>query len=166
MFDYQGYGKTPGNPTENGVKEDAKIVYDFLRYDEGYSPDQIIIYGNSLGSSIAAWLVDSLEEKPRYLVMQSSFSSYRDIVSDILHPILSHLCTLSFDSSAYVKSIGNTVPILIIHSPNDHLINIRHSKRLLDVNVNAKFYQITGTHNRPHLDDKFFEYFNTNVLGT
>ena len=165
MFDYSGYGKTPGKPTELGVKKDAMKVWRWLIDSKGYTPDQIVVYGNSLGSSIATWLVSVLDkEKPRQLVIQAGFCNYREIVGDLMHPLISYLCTISFDTASYLESIGDRVPVLIVHSPDDKLINIRHSKHLREKNPHAKFYQITGTHNNPGLDNKYFEYFCNECL--
>jgi len=45
IFDYRGFGKSTGRPTEKGVYEDAQAAKDFLLKNKGVSSDDLIIYG-------------------------------------------------------------------------------------------------------------------------
>jgi pimeloyl-ACP methyl ester carboxylesterase len=175
MIDYHGYGKTHGKSTENIVKDDALKAFNYLKYVHAYDPSNIIIYGNSLGASIGAWLTSTLVKKDEYvrrLIMQAGFCCYKHIALDTINTLTSFtmsnkmgkmakpLFSLSFNSEEYVKQIGNKVPILIMHSPNDEIINIKHSKKLRKCNSDADFYKINGTHNNLILDKQFMNYFN------
>lgn len=164
MFDYHGYGKTGGSSDEHIVKDDAMEVYKHLR--KSYDSNQIIIYGNSMGSSIAAWLAQELLSKgeyPKALIMQAGFCCFKHIVSDLFHPAITPFLTLSFNSEDYVKNIGNKIPVLIIHSKDDELIDFKHSKKLISQNPHAKFYEIKGDHNNPIYGDKFMDFLKSQL---
>src|SRR3989338_8252569 len=51
IFDYRGYGKSKGQPSEKGLYRDAKAAYDYL-LSMNIKPDQIIGYGESLGGTV------------------------------------------------------------------------------------------------------------------
>src|SRR5205085_10691450 len=56
LFDYRGYGKSEGTPTETSLYRDAEAVYEFATHELHTAPDDIVAYGESLGGPYAAWL--------------------------------------------------------------------------------------------------------------
>ncbi len=159
LFDYRGYGKSTGQPTEEGVYDDIHSVWNWL-IDQDVKPDSIVLYGYSLGSSIAAWLASRLadtDQKPRLLVMQAGFSCIKDIAGDLVPQWLTVLMQTRFSSTEYVRTIGNKIPIIISHSKHDEIINIRHKDRLVKANPHAQFQEIKGTHNEPRMGRKFLK---------
>ena len=60
-FDYRGYGDSSGRPTEAGTYLDAQAAYDWLTGAKGIPPEQIILFGRSLGGSIAAHLAGRVQ---------------------------------------------------------------------------------------------------------
>ena len=77
IFDYRGYGESEGRPSEEGSYLDAAASYKWLTEEKGLSPDDIIIFGRSLGGSVAAQLASRVEAKA--LVVESAFNSYEAI---------------------------------------------------------------------------------------
>ena len=53
IFDYRGYGRSTGTPTEVGFYQDALVCYDYLVHERHVSPERLIAFGRSLGSSVA-----------------------------------------------------------------------------------------------------------------
>ena len=53
IFDYRGYGKSSGRPSEKGLYTDGLAAYDYLIKERHMLPDQIIIFGRSLGAAVA-----------------------------------------------------------------------------------------------------------------
>ncbi|RMF62160.1 MAG: alpha/beta hydrolase, partial [Calditrichaeota bacterium] len=51
IFDYRGYGRSEGSPSENGIYLDAEAAYDYLR-SRGLRSERIIIFGRSLGGAV------------------------------------------------------------------------------------------------------------------
>lgn len=123
MIDYRGYGKSGGQPSEDGIYRDADAAYDYLL--KSHSARQIIVQGESLGTAVA---VDLASRRPcAAVVLEAPFTSGKDVASTVL-PIIGPLVTWSFDSQ---KKIGRIrAPILIIHGDRDEIIPTRLGQRL------------------------------------
>jgi abhydrolase domain-containing protein 12 len=52
-FDYRGFGKSTGSPSENGLLNDAEAIVDWALNTPGISPDRIVLLGHSLGTAVA-----------------------------------------------------------------------------------------------------------------
>lgn len=76
IIDYRGYGKSEGEVDEQNFYRDARMVYDRLR--ETYSADEIVIFGRSLGSGVAAQLASQVPSKA--LVLETPYKSIRDVI--------------------------------------------------------------------------------------
>ena len=83
--DYRGYGDSTGSPSEAGVVLDARTAWGWLR-SHGAPPENVLIIGNILGTTIAVQFVSELEaeqagkdevgrERPRGVVLLAPFSS-------------------------------------------------------------------------------------------
>jgi uncharacterized protein len=81
IFDYRGFGRSQGSPSENGTYLDAEAAWEYLVNVQHKLPSKIIIDGHSLGGAVAAEL--ALRENPGVLVIESSFTSVPDMGSDI-----------------------------------------------------------------------------------
>ena len=75
IIDYRGYGYSTGKPGENGVYADAEAAWNYLLAAKGFHRNQVVVFGRSLGGSVAAWL--SAKVQPAALIMESTFSSSR-----------------------------------------------------------------------------------------
>ena len=76
-FDYRGYGQSEGGPTVDGVVADAFAARTYLARTDGISEKAVILHGRDLGGAIAAQL--AAEESPRAMILESTYSSYRDL---------------------------------------------------------------------------------------
>jgi hypothetical protein len=145
IFDYRGYGQSEGKPTEQGTYLDAEAAWSYLIQRKQVDPTRIIIFGRSLGGVIAAWLAHV--HTPKVLIIESTFTSIRDIAAD-LYPYLPVRLLSRFDYSAmdYLRQVN--CPVLIVHSRNDEIISFSHGRRLFEAAHEPKeFLEITGTHN-------------------
>ncbi|MEE8577636.1 MAG: alpha/beta fold hydrolase, partial [candidate division Zixibacteria bacterium] len=77
MFDYRGYGRSSGKPTEENCYGDARAAYDWLLAEKSIAPETIIIFGRSLGGAVAVDLAS--KNVCKGLVVESSFSSIVDM---------------------------------------------------------------------------------------
>jgi fermentation-respiration switch protein FrsA (DUF1100 family) len=77
IFDYRGYGKSTGKPTVPGVLRDARAAARFLADKAGIKESDIVVMGESLGGAVAVHL--AAEIQPRGLILESTFSSFRDV---------------------------------------------------------------------------------------
>lgn len=143
-FDYRGYGHSEGLPTEQGTYEDALAAWKHLTEQRGYKPDQIVIYGRSLGAAVATWLATQVS--PRALVFESGFKALPELAQE-LYPWLPvrYLASIHYNNEQRMRDV--TCPTLFIHSSDDELIPIDHARRVYAVHRGPKqFVEIRGTH--------------------
>ena len=149
-YDYRGYGESTGSTTEQGTYIDARTVYDYLVNEKKTAPEDIILFGRSLGGAVAVQL--ATEVQASMLVVESAFSSAPDMAARIF-PILPArlLCRYRYDSAARIKEI--TCPVLLAHSPNDSVIPYDQGQKLFAAaNEPKQFVDMTGNHNDGGLD--------------
>jgi len=146
IFDYRGYGESDGQkPTEAGTYLDAEAAYRWLTENRGVPADSIIIFGRSLGGSVAAQLASSV--KACSLVLESTFTSYADIGSQF-YPYMPvrWFAAFKYDTVGFLEHVR--CPIMIIHSPNDEIIPYELGRKLYEVaGEPKKFVEISGNHN-------------------
>lgn len=145
IFDYRGYGKSHGQPSEQGTYLDAESAFRWLVNEKHVSPDNIIIFGRSLGASVAAHLAGSV--KARALILESGFTSYVDIGKKFYPYMPVRLfARFSYNTISYVKKVH--CPVMIIHSRNDEIVPFEFGLQLYEAaNEPKDFVEIFGNHN-------------------
>ncbi|MDA8077574.1 MAG: alpha/beta hydrolase [Nitrospiraceae bacterium] len=149
IYDYRGYGRSEGSPTEEGTYKDALAVWDHLVHVRGIQPEKIILFGRSLGSAVATEV--ALRKKAGALIIESGFTSVPDLGSRF-YPFLPVRLIARF-RYATVDKVGRiTIPKLIIHSPRDEIIPFEHGRALFEKAAEPReFLQIRGGHNEGFL---------------
>ena len=145
IFDYRGYGNSEGAPCEEGTYLDAGAAYKWLREEKKISPDNIIIFGRSLGGSIAAQLASKV--KARALVIESAFTSYIDIGKKF-YPYMPvrWFARFSYRTIDYIKNVD--CPVMLIYSRNDDIVPFEFGPELYEAaNEPKEFVEILGSHN-------------------
>ncbi len=154
MYDYRGYGKSEGRPTEKGLYKDIDSVIGFLKDQKDYSENQIILYGRSLGGGVSAY--GAANYNVAGLVLDSAFQDVKTMTSDIYPIVPTFLVRYNFSTINYLNSIQNT-PILIMHSRDDEIVGFHHGEALYEAASEPKtFVPLRGGHN-----DLFFTSNNT-----
>jgi hypothetical protein len=149
IFDYRGYGRSEGHPSEQGTYLDAEAAWNYLVEIRKISPKDIIIFGRSLGGSIAAWL--ACEHRPGALVVESSFTSITDVARERFHWLpLMFVKNYRYETLHYLEEVN--CPVLIIHSRNDEIVPFHHGQKLFEKAGEPKiFVEIEGSHNKGFL---------------
>lgn len=145
IFDYRGYGKSTGNPSEKGLYKDAQAAYDYIISRSDVDKNKIVVYGKSLGGPVAADLC--LHKKASALILEGSFASVA-LRAQQLYPFLPMklLITQKYDAMDKVKNIH--IPKLIAHGRRDEVISFRHGEILFGVAAEPKqFLPFDGGHN-------------------
>ncbi len=145
IFDYRGYGKSEGRISEEGTYLDVEAAWQYLVSNQKISDDKIIIWGRSLGGSIAAWI--GQKHTAKLLILESVFTSVPDMGAEI-YPFfpVRLLARFKYKTIDYVKQVN--FPVLIIHSPEDEIIPFVHGRRLFEAAKEPKkFLEISGSHN-------------------
>jgi hypothetical protein len=128
LFDYRGYGRSTGTPSEQGLIDDTQAAYDWL-LRSGVEPSQVIVVGQSLGDAAAAHLAAT--RKVRALVLVSPFTSLPGAVADAVPwlPIGEIPWFRNrFDVASSVTRLH--VPLLLVASHEDGLVPYLNSRRL------------------------------------
>jgi uncharacterized protein len=144
IIEYRGYGISEGLPTEKGVYQDAMAAYDYLVGKRKVDPKTVVIYGVSLGGAVA---IDLASQKPEAaLIIDSSFTSAKDMAKVIFPIAPSFLIKSKFDSQVKIKTVR--APKLFIHSIDDEVVPYILGRRLFSQSLAPKsFLTIQGTHN-------------------
>lgn len=124
---FRGYGRSTGTPSENGLLLDAEAAYRFCK--TRYRPEQIVLWGFSLGSAVAVALAS--KKKVAALVLEAAFTSLTDVVRHWI-PFLPVQLILRdrFQADQAIRSV--TTPILMIHGGTDRDIPLDLGKRLFE----------------------------------
>jgi hypothetical protein len=129
IFDYGGFGRSTGQPTEQRVYADARAMWKWLTETKGVPPDQIVIWGTSFGGGVACQL--ATEVNAGALVLESTYLSMPEAASDHTPYVPWGLLIRSHLSNK--NKIGDVhSPVMIIHSKDDTLFPIRHGRGLYD----------------------------------
>jgi len=145
IFDYRGYGNSQGKPSEEGTYLDAMTAYNWLIKEKKIPADNIIIFGRSLGGSIAARLASEVEA--RALVVESAFTSYVDMGKEY-YPYMpvKWFARFSYRTIDYVKNVH--YPVMFIYSRNDEIVPYKFGLELYEAaNEPKEFIEIFGGHN-------------------
>lgn len=152
IVDYRGYGQSGGRAHEAGMYRDADAAWTFLTTKMGIAPDDIIIFGRSLGGSIAARLAAHTE--PLALIVESAFTSVPDIASE-LYPWLPArwLSRMRHPTQEHVANTRS--PVLVIHSRDDEIIPYHHGERIFEsAGGRGALLTLRGSHNDAWLRDQ------------
>lgn len=130
LFDYRGYGRSGGRVTdERGIYEDADAAYDYVAGERGVRPENIILYGQSLGTTAA---VDLAARRPcRAVILESGLSSASDMAALILPwvPAWAHRYGQNhFESAKKLEQVR--VPVLVTHGARDRTIPVEQGYKL------------------------------------
>lgn len=133
LIDYRTYGKSTGALSEAALKKDAQLFYNhaLTKYDE----DEVVLYGRSFGTGIAAGLAAA--NAPRKLILESPFYSAVSLGKHRF-PILpvGWLSNYRFPSHEYLQEV--TCPIYIFHGTEDTVIPYKYARQLFEAIPDGK----------------------------
>lgn len=118
-FDYPGYGRSPGTPSEEAVYASARAAYAHVRSSLGYPPERIVSYGCSMGGAVAIELIQHVDVA--CLITESTFTNTWEMAKH-LYPFFPvwPLLPKRFKNDEKVPRIK--VPMLIIHGEEDPVV--------------------------------------------
>lgn len=129
VFDYRGYGKSTGSPTEKGVQLDLRTMRAALLDKPGVDPGRLVYYGRSLGGATCIDLAAT--DPPRALITESTFASVQALVTDGVSYELpgQFVIDSQWDSLAKIRTIGS--PYLALHGLADDFVQPKYSAELV-----------------------------------
>ena len=149
IIDYRGYGQSEGSPSERGLYRDANAAWRYLTEEKGFDPENVIIFGRSLGGVAAAKLASGVQA--RGLILESTLSSARDFASAVFK-ILSRLVVMRYDFNIaqYIQRVN--YPVLVLHSPEDEIMPFHLGRKVFELaNEPKHFVRMRGGHNNGFL---------------
>ena len=152
MFDYRGYGRSSGRPTETNTYDDVRAVYDWLISEKNVKPNDIIVFGRSLGGAVAVDLASRVSCGG--LIVESTFDSAIEMAKGYF-PLFPAGLLIKYSYNSISKISKVDCLKLFTHSPVDDLVPFERGKRLFEAAPEPKtFFEISGGHNeRTYLDD-------------
>lgn len=153
LFDYGGYGRSTGRPSESRLYEDGRAAWRWLTEERKIPPAQIVVIGHSIGGGVAAQL--ATEVKPAALILQSTFTSIPDVAQEMF-PYLPVKPFIRDRFTTRDKLARISCPLLVVHSPSDTMIPFAHGRALFDRAREPKqFLEIRGDHNEGMLSPDY-----------
>ncbi|TVP66041.1 MAG: alpha/beta hydrolase [Nodularia sp. (in: Bacteria)] len=130
-YDYRGYGTSDGIPTENNAYHDIDAAYNYLVQDLKVHPQNIIVFGRSVGGGSAVDL--AVRQPVGGLILESTFTSAFQVIIPAK--------ILPFDKFNNLDKIKHVnCPVLIMHGKADEIIPVTHGKKLYDAAPSPKLY--------------------------
>ncbi|XP_027358199.1 alpha/beta hydrolase domain-containing protein 17C-like isoform X2 [Abrus precatorius] len=125
-YDYSGYGQSTGKPTECNTYADIDAAYKCLKEQYGVKDEQLILYGQSVGSGPTLDLASRIPELRGVVLHSPILSGLR-----VLYPVKR---TYWFDIYKNIDKIGMVkCPVLVIHGTADEVVDVSHGKQLWEL---------------------------------
>ncbi len=128
-FDYRGYGRSTGAPSEAGLRSDVRAAFDHVTGQLAIPAKRIVLFGHSLGGAVA--IAGAATRPAAGLVVQSSFTNFREIANhSYARSPLRFLARNGFRSIETIE--GLSLPKLIVHGTEDATIPFEMGQRLYE----------------------------------
>ncbi|KAI3790363.1 hypothetical protein L2E82_03347 [Cichorium intybus] len=125
-YDYSGYGASTGKPSEFNTYYDIEAVYNCLKNNYGIKQEDMILYGQSVGSGPTLHLASRLQKLRGVVLHSAILSGIR-----VLYPVK---MTFWFDIFKNIDKVQKvTCPVLVIHGTRDDIVDFSHGKRLWEL---------------------------------
>ncbi|AHA45251.1 putative phospholipase/carboxylesterase family protein [Acanthamoeba polyphaga mimivirus] len=175
VFDYRSFGRSTGSfitMNQQDLSTDAETIWNYVIKNLHYNPNNISLFGESLGCSVAINLAVNISKNfdskyyPHSLILNSPFYSLSEMVKSIFHKanlsqfgsVLSNLFR-EYQSDKLIPFMNQYTKIIIAHSHNDEIIPFEQGFKLYQLiantHTNSKFIIINGSHNNPGLPDEY-----------
>ncbi|KAL3813512.1 hypothetical protein ACJIZ3_014780 [Penstemon smallii] len=122
-YDYSGYGQSTGKPSEQNTYADVEAAYKCLQETYGVKEEDIILYGQSVGSGPTLDLSSRLSRLRAVVLHSPILSGLR-----VMYPVKR---TYWFDIYKNIDKIPLVqCPVLVIHGSKDDVVDCSHGKQL------------------------------------
>lgn len=155
VFDYRGFGRSQGTPTEPLVIADALAARNWLCQRLQVTPDKIVYFGSSLGGGVA--VAAAADQPCQALILDRTFDQITRAAA-IRYPFIpvSWLMRNRFDSLARIQQCP--MPTFVSHFADDEVIAWSQGRRLFDASPakEKEFYTMPGGHHLQALPDDYW----------
>lgn len=142
IFDYRGYGRSTGSPSEPGMYQDALAGYDYLLHQRRVASQQIVLFGRSLGACAAGEV--AFRQSTAGVILEGAFPSIQSM-ADHHYLGLPARWFVDVECNLVQKVAKLQVPILIIHGEKDAIVPIDLGRQVFDAAQEPKqWYTVAG----------------------
>jgi len=144
IIDYRGYGASGGSLSEQGTYLDAEAAWRYLVEQRGAAPEEIVLFGRSLGGVFAAYLAQT--HRAAAVIVDSALTSAPDLAAELFPAFpVRRLLRFNYPTIDYLAKAQ--CPVLVLHSPDDEMVPFHHGRRLFAAAPEPKeFHQLVGSH--------------------
>jgi fermentation-respiration switch protein FrsA (DUF1100 family) len=154
IFDYRGYGRSEGSPSERGFYLDAEAALGYLGSRQDIVQSKLVFYGHSIGAAVAVEM--ATRRQAQAVILESPFTSVKAMARRV-YPLLSRIVppglvvNSKYDSLSKIKRVHS--PVLVLHGDRDEIAPFEMGRELFEAaNEPKRFYAIKGaSHNDTHL---------------
>ncbi len=147
IFDYRGYGRSGGSPSEDGLYRDGEAAIAYLEQRRGIDPkNQVALFGRSLGCAVAVEM--AARHETRALILESPFTSIRAMAKRS-NPLLSAILPTGvvvrskFDSLSKIHRVR--APLMVLHGDRDDVVPLTMGQELWEAaRVPKTFFTVEG----------------------
>lgn len=160
LINYRGYGNSTGTQSEENFFSDALAIYDYLKIQKKVKPENILVFGRSLGSGVAVYLASKREVGGMILV--TPYDSINEVAKGKAPAILVYLFLQErYDSKKYIRDVRCRV--LLIAAEKDTVIPVVHAENLYKLIVAHRTYVLIK--GAGHNDIVHFSEYEKTVTG-
>lgn len=128
LFDYRGFGRSEGRPSEEGTYRDAVAAHRFLVGELEIAAERLLLFGESLGAAVAIEL--SMRENAAGLVLEAPFTSIADMAR-VAYPFLGPLTSFVRTRYDNLRKLPDVrLPLLIFHARRDQVVPFEQGEAL------------------------------------
>jgi uncharacterized protein len=128
LFDYRGYGRSSGRPSEDGTYRDAAAALSCRLEQAGVDPRRVFYLGESLGGAVALDL--ALDHPPAGLVLLSAFTGIREL-GPVHYPFVpTGLIPDAYPTMRRIHALR--APLLVLHGERDEIVPLSHARALFE----------------------------------
>jgi uncharacterized protein len=144
VLDYRGFGQSGGTPSERGIYDDARAGYDYLLEQQAARPQEIVLYGQSLGATVATELASHVPVAG--VILEGAMISVPARGQE-LYPFLPVYLIAQNQFDALDKISAVRCAKLFLHAREDQVVPIHHGRALFERAAAPKtFVELQGGH--------------------
>jgi len=129
VFDWRGFGRSGGAPSEDALYRDAIAAYDFVATKLQVPSEQIVLYGESVGGPYAAYIAS--KHRAHCVVIENSFPSLSAIGNTLYRPLpLGWFAPRAMRTTRWLNDAR--LPVLVMHGRHDAVIPFALGQELFD----------------------------------
>lgn len=149
LAEYRGYADNPGKPSEQGLYQDARAYLTWLLQEQGLKPEQIVLYGESLGTGIATQMALEFPGM-RAVVLEAPYTTMQAVAQT--HMFWLPAYWLVRDRYNNIDKIGQVqAPVLVLHGQKDRVVPFRQGNAVFQKIKSPKRFEIFAAANHVNL---------------